>query len=267
MITLYRFGPQIQGPCIVFFQKTRNSGADIPQPGVHAQLSLVFLPVSIDSIERLGLANPQRVRAASGGGLAVPHGSRCLRRPFKAHTRHVYYTHTNLHSPSLLNLSLRIQVRSPVSVTTEVLVLPFAFARCTFGFECMTVDTLLEPGTRNVTTFRYCTTCKRFLEHVRFNFKRKTCSVCLLKSRDRARLRRRKLEFGDAKMLRQQLQGTLVKLKAAGRRKCSSCKVAKAPPSFAAKRKTCKTCLVTRRRRRSYHLIDRLQHPNVASRC
>ena len=141
------------------------------------------------------------------------------------------------------------------------------FARCTFKFECMTIGTLLEPGTRNVVTFRYCTTCKRFLEHVRFNFKRKTCSACLLKSRGRAHRRRRKLESENAKMCRRQVCETLAKLKAAGRRTCSSCKVAKTPPSFATKRKTCRNCLDRRRLRRTHHLTDRLQHSNVASQC
>ena len=77
-----------------------------------------------------------------------------------------------LHSP------LGLLSRSPASGTKDA----FAAVPCLlvvpFKFERMTVKIPLEPGTRNVTTFRYCTTCKRFLEHLRFNFKRKTCSKC-----------------------------------------------------------------------------------------
>lgn len=155
---------------------------------------------------------------------------------------------------------------SPTSVTKEVLVATFCLIRV-HSNTCMSIDALLEPGTRNVTTFRYCTTCKRFLELVRFNFERKTCNACLLKSRDRADLRRRKLESGNAQMFRRQLYETLVKLKAAGKRTCSSCKVAKTPSSFVTKRKTCKTCLNKRRIRRCHHLTGRLRHSNVASWC
>ena len=118
----------------------------------------------------------------------------------------------------------------------------------------MTLETSLELGTSDEITFpfRYCTTCKRLLECVRFNFTRKTCCKCLSKSRDRANLRRCKLQFNTT-LLRQRVSETLAKLKASGRRICSSCKVAKKLSSFATKRKTCKTCLEKKRRRNCQH--------------
>jgi hypothetical protein len=133
----------------------------------------------------------------------------------------------------------------------------------------MTLETPLEFGTSDEITLplRYCATCKRLLECVRFNFTQKTCGKCLSKSRDRANLRRRKLQFGNATLLRQRVSETLAKLKASDRRICLSCKVAKTLSSFATKRKTCKTCLEKKRRRNCQH-AGRCRHlKNTASWC
>ena len=132
----------------------------------------------------------------------------------------------------------------------------------------MTLETSLEFGTSDEITspFRYCTTCKRFLERVRFNFTRKTCCKCLSKSRDRANLRRRKLQFNTT-LLHQRVSETLSKLKASGRRICSSCKVAKKLSSFATTRKTCKTCLEKKRRGNCQHAGQCRHLKNTASWC
>jgi hypothetical protein len=134
----------------------------------------------------------------------------------------------------------------------------------------MTLETPLEFGTSDEITFpfRYCTTCKRLLECVRFNFTRKTCDKCLSKSRDRANLRRCKLQFGNTTLLCQRVSETLAKLKASGKRICSSCKVAKTLSSFATKRKTCKTCLLEKKQRRNCQHAGRCRHlKNTASWC
>ena len=114
----------------------------------------------------------------------------------------------------------------------------------------MVVETSHDVGTSDVATFRYCTTCKRFMECKRFSPTRKTCSTCLLKGRERAR--KRCTSYSSyATLHRHQIHETLTKLKAGGRVTCSSCKVAKALFSFETNRKTCKLCLEKRRIRRT----------------
>ena len=117
-----------------------------------------------------------------------------------------------------------------------------------------------EVEAHAVTSFRYCTTCKRFLERHSFYSTRKTCSTCLSKSKERALARRCKLRSRNADLLRQQVYETLSKLRATGRKNCSSCKAAKAFVSFAKTRKTCKTCLEKRRTRFKHRHVDRYRY-------
>lgn len=99
-----------------------------------------------------------------------------------------------------------------------------------------------------LSTFRYCSTCKRFLEKSKFSESVKTCTYCLYRSRQRAAERRRTVSTNtkDAEM---KLCSTLFGLRAC-RGYCSSCKRSRPTAFFLRASKTCTSCL--NRRRKNY---------------
>ena len=64
------------------------------------------------------------------------------------------------------------------------------------------------------------------------------------------------MRSGNAELSRQQVYETLAKLKASGRKTCSSCKTVKIFASFPTTRKTCKTCLEKRKSRYKHRHVD-----------
>ena len=91
----------------------------------------------------------------------------------------------------------------------------------------------------------FCSTCKRVLGDARRKPSRKTCSNCLKRSVERARMRRAryKVETRDRDSMRMQCN----------MRFCSSCKGHKGVENFFGKNKSCKICLFRRRQTRNIH--------------
>ena len=109
-----------------------------------------------------------------------------------------------------------------------------------------------------LTTFRYCSTCKRFLEKSKFSESTKTCTCCLYRSRQRAAERRRTVSthMKDTEM---KLCSTLVGLRAC-RGYCSSCKRSRPTAFFLRASKTCSSCLNGRRKNYERKKKDALLH-------
>ena len=91
-------------------------------------------------------------------------------------------------------------------------------------------------------TFRFCSTCKRYDERSKFSFPKSTCTRCLKKSRERAKVRRHKQpSFRQQDTASQLLLGLSNDVLY-----CTSCKSARAISLFHGCRKTCSRCLMKR---------------------
>ena len=96
---------------------------------------------------------------------------------------------------------------------------------------------------KETTTFRFCSTCKRYAERSKFSFSKSTCTRCLKKSRERAKVRRHKQPcFRQQDTASQLLLGLSNDVLY-----CTSCKSTRAINLFHGCRKMCSRCLMRRR--------------------
>ena len=90
----------------------------------------------------------------------------------------------------------------------------------------------------------FCSTCKRVVGNAKRKPNRKTCSICLKKSAERARTRRGRRNVDR--------DGRSLTCKKGDLRLCSSCKCEKGLENFFRNNKSCEMCLRRKRRAKMF---------------